>query len=104
MINSKQVQSTQFRPYLKVNNEMISLVKLNYSFVYLMKEFCFNMSCENVKCDLLKRLSDYLEKIDILSLHAKHKINILTKLIYSKLRWNLTKYHLPEAWIVKNLA
>ena len=68
-------QSTQFRPYLKVNNEMIPAVKFNDSFAYLGKEFCYNMSCENVKCDLVKRLTDYLEKTDILSLHPKHKIN-----------------------------
>ena len=89
-------QSTQFRPYLKVSNGMIPAVKLNNSFVYLGKEFCYNTSCENVKCDLVKRPSDYLEKIDILSLYPKHKINILTKLVYSKLRWDLTIYHFPE--------
>ena len=79
-------QSTQFRPYLKVSNEMILSSKLNDSFVYLGKEFCYNMSSENVKCDLVKRISNYLEKIDILPLHPKHKINLLTNFVYSKLR------------------
>ena len=96
-------QSTQFRLYLKVNNEMIPAVKLNNSFVYFGKEFCYNMSCEKVKCYYIYGLSDYLEKIDILFLHPKHKINILTKFAYSKLRWNLTIHHFPETWIVKNL-
>ena len=71
-------QSTQFRPYLKVNNAMVPTDKLNDSFVYLGKEFC-DMSSENVKRYLVKTFGDYLEKIDILSLHPKHKINILTK-------------------------
>ena len=53
---------------------MITAVKVNNSFVCLGKEFCYNMSCENVKCYLVKRLSDYPEKIDILSLHPKHNI------------------------------
>ena len=48
-------QSTQFRPYLKVGNEVIPAVKL-ISFVYLGKEFCYNKPCENMKCVLLKRL------------------------------------------------
>ena len=96
-------QSSQFKPYLKVNNKMIPAVKLNNSFVYLRKEFSFDMSNENVKNDLAKRLSDYLEKIDILSLHPKHKINIVTKFVYSKLRWDLTIYHLSETWIAENL-
>ena len=54
------------------------------------------MSCENVICGLVNRLRDYLEKINILSLHPKHKINILTKFTYSKLRWDLTIYRFPE--------
>ena len=86
-----------------MNNEIIPAVKLNHSFAYLGKEFCYNMSCENVKCDLVKRLSDYLKKIHIFFLHPKHKINILKKFVYSKLRWALTIYNLPETWIVQNL-
>ena len=65
---------------------MIPAVKLNDSFVYLGKEFSFGMSNVNVKSDLVKRLSYYLEKIDIFSLHPKHKINIITEFVYSKLR------------------
>ena len=102
-MKKKGKQSTQFRLYLKVNNEMIIAVNLIDSFVYLGKEFCYNMLCENKKCHLVKRFSDYLEKIDIFSLHPKHKINILTKTIYSKLRSELTTYHLPETLIVQNL-
>ena len=65
---------------------MIPAIKLNDSFVYLGKEFSFGMSNENVKSDVVKRLSYYLEKIDIFSLHPKHKINIVTEFVYSKLR------------------
>ena len=36
-------------------------------------------------------------------MHPKHKINILTKFVYSKLRLDLTIYHLPETWIAENL-
>ena len=82
---------------------MIPSVKLNDSFVYLGKKFSFDMSNKNVKNDLVKRLNDYLEKIDILSFHSKHKINIVTKLVYSKLRWDLTIYYLPDTWIAENL-
>ena len=82
---------------------MIPAVKLNDSFLYLGKEFSFDMSKENVKNDLVKRLSGYLEKIDILSLHPKNKINIVTKFVYSKLRLNLTIYYLPNTWIAENL-
>ena len=80
---------------------MIPAVKLNDSFIYLGKEFSFDMSNENMKNDLVKRLSHYLEKI--LSLHPKHKINIVNKFVYSKLRWDPTIYDLPETWIAENL-
>ena len=73
------------------------------TFFYLGKEFSFNKSNENVKNDLGKRLSDYLEKIYILSLHPKHKTNVVMKFIYSRLRWDLTIYQLPETWIAENL-
>ena len=96
-------ESSQFKPHLKVNNEMIPSVKLNDSFVYLGKEFIFDMSNESVKNNLVKRLSYYLEKIDILSLHRKLKINIVTKFLYSKLRWDLAIYHLPETCKAENL-
>ena len=82
---------------------MIPAVKLNDSFAYLGKEFCYNMSCENVKCDLVKRISDDLQKINIFSLHSIHKINILTKCVCSELRCNLTIYHFPETWTIQNL-
>ena len=85
---------------------MIPAVKLKDSFAYLLKEFCYNLSYEylwNVKFDLVKELRDYLEKIDILSFHPKHKINILTKFACNKLRWDLPIYYLPETWIVQNL-
>ena len=76
----------------RVNNETIHAVKLNDSSVYLGKEFCYNMSCKNVKCDLGERLSDSMGKIDILSLHLEHKINSAPKFVYGKLRWDLTIY------------
>ena len=74
---------------------MIPAVKLNDSFAYLGKEFSFNMSNENVENDIVKRLSGYLEKLDILSLHPTYKINIVTKFVYSKFTWDLTIYQRP---------
>ena len=54
-------QSIRFTRHLKVNNEITPALNLNDLFVYLGREFCYNMSSENVKCDLVKRLSNYLE-------------------------------------------
>ena len=95
-------QSNQFTPYLKVNNEIIPAFNLNDLFVYLAREFCYNMSSENVKCDLVKRLSNYLENRHSF-FTSKTKKNILAKFLYSKVKWDLTIYHFPKTWIVQNL-
>ena len=44
--------STQSKPYLKVNNEVIPTVKLNETITYLRKTFSFTMSVDKVKSEL----------------------------------------------------
>ena len=72
---------------------LLPILGKNWILIYLMKIWKIS----------LEETCDYLEKIDIFSLHPKHKINILTKFVYSKLRLDLTIYHLPETWIAENL-
>ena len=43
----KGKQSSQCKPYLKVNNEMIPAVQSNDSFVYLGKELSFKESSDD---------------------------------------------------------
>ena len=52
----------QFKPYLKVNNEVIQPVKISDSFEYLGKSLSSSMSCEAIKTELIKELAKYLEK------------------------------------------
>ena len=42
-------KSIQFAPYLRTNNELIPPVKINESFVYLGKEYLFDMQPEKIK-------------------------------------------------------
>ena len=48
--------AAQFKPYLKVNNEVIPPVEIDDSFVYLGKSFSYSMSCEKIKSDLIEEL------------------------------------------------
>ena len=45
------------------------------------------MKTEFVEFDLVKELSRYLEKLDLLPLHPDNKCNIVTKFIYIHITW-----------------
>ena len=79
-------RSVQFNPCLHVNNEQIATVKQDEEFIYLGKTFSMNMKTLNIKNELKKDLQDYIENIHCLPLHPKHKINIVVRYVYSKLR------------------
>ena len=48
-------------------------------------------------------MTKYLEKIDLLPLHPKFKIEIVQKYIYSKFRWSFSIYPLTVTWITQNI-
>lgn len=102
-IRKNNTSSVQYKPYLKISNVMVPQVGINERFKYLGKEFCFSMETDFVKSDLEQDVSGYLEKIDILPLHPTNKCNVVTKYVYSKLRWRLSIYDLSETWVKQNL-
>ena len=56
--------STQFKPYLKVNSEVIPPVKLNETFRYLGKTFSYTMSVNKVKAELILHFNSYIDTIN----------------------------------------
>ena len=96
-------RSVQFNRYLRVNNEQIPTVKQDEEFIYLGKTFSMNMKTLNIENELKKDLRDYIENIHRLPLHPKHKINIVVRYVYSKLRWRLTTYDISHTWVKQNL-
>ena len=88
--------STQFKPYLKVNNEVIPPVKLNETFTYLGKTFSYTMSVDKVKAELISDFNSYIDTINRLPLHPKNKLNIITRYVYSKVKWRFSIYKLGE--------
>ena len=88
-------QSVQFEPNLVICREKIPAVESNKSFEYLGKKFNFEMKINEVQEELEKRVISYLTVIDKLPLHPKFKIQILTRYVFSKIRWTLTIYEFP---------
>ena len=62
-----------------------------------------NMKTLNIKNELKKDLRDYIENIHRLPINPKHKINIVVRYVYSKLRWRLTAYDISHTWVKQNL-
>ena len=95
--------STQFKSNLKLNNEVIPPVKLNETFTYLGKTFSYTMSADKVKLELTSDFNLYIDTINRLLLYPKNKLNIITRYVYSKVRWRFSIYRLGETWVKQNL-
>ena len=93
----------QFRPYMIINNEMIRPVEIGESFIYLGKSFSFDMSTEHVKNELITDFNKYISILNQLPLHPKNKLQVISKFIYSKIRWQFSIYRLSETWVIQNL-
>ena len=89
-------QSFRFEPNLVICREKIPAVGSNMPFEYLEKKFNFEMKINEVLEELEKRVISYLTVIDKLPLHPKFKIQILTRYVFSKIRWTL--------WVSNNLV
>ena len=61
------------------------------------------MNCREVWKELEDKVTNYLSNTDKLPLHPRYKIMILTRYVFSKLRWALTVYEFPLTWLKQNL-
>ena len=95
--------STQFKPCLRVNNELIPPVKMGDCFIYLGKSFSFSMNNSDIKTELVTDMNQYFDILNRLPLHPKHKLLIITRYIYSKLRWRFSIYDLTSTWVSQNI-
>ena len=63
----------------------------------------FDMNCKEVWKALEDKVTNYLSKTDQLPLHPRYKIMILTRYVFSKLKWTLTVYEFPLTWLKQSL-
>lgn len=102
-IAKKDTKSIQIKPKLYINNNLISPVEPDESFVYLGRHFDFKMSDKEHKEETLNKVKEILETIDGLPLHPKNKIQIYQKYLLSKISWHLTVTNIPITWIKNNI-
>ena len=95
-------KSMQYEPYLRLSNQRVPPVTIGEGFVYLGKQFNFQMNNEEIKKDIVNNLENYITKIDRLPIHPKLKIRILTIFVYSKLKWRMSIFRLGITWVKQN--
>ena len=61
------------------------------------------MSTEHVKNELITDFNKYISILNQLPLHPKNKLQVISKFIYSKIRWQFSIYRLSETWVIQNL-
>ena len=76
--------STQFKPCLRVNTELIPPVKKG-DFIYSSKNVSFDLNNAAVKAELVTNKNKYFDILNRLPLHPKQKLLIFRSI--SKLRW-----------------
>ena len=82
--------SRQYQPKLYVNNEKIPPVELEKSFKYLGRYFNFLMNDEMHKKEILDLINELMEKINLLPLHPKYKLQLYRYYVLSKVSWHFT--------------
>ena len=61
------------------------------------------MSEGKVKTELISDFNTHINTINRLPLHPKNKLNIITRYVYSKVRWRFSIHKLGETWVKQNL-
>ena len=61
------------------------------------------MNSVDKKSELVADMNKYFDILNRLSLHPKHKLLIISKYIYSKLRWRSFIYNIISIWVLHNL-
>ena len=98
-----QTKFVQIKPKLYLNNKLINTVKIDESFVYLVRYFDSNMTNKDHKFVLLSKTNDLVNTIDELSLYSKNKILLYQRYVLSKISWHLTVADILITWVKQNL-
>ena len=101
--SSSSSSSIQYQPNLTINGEKVPPIENEESFEYLGKQVSFSMATDVIKSQLHSDLMDYIDTIEHLPLHSRFKVMIITRYVYSKLRWRLTVNEIDSTWIKTNL-
>ena len=67
-IKKNFTSSTQFKPCIRVNNDLIPPVKMGDNLIYLGKSFSFDINNVDIKAELLTDMSKYFKVLNRLTL------------------------------------
>ena len=95
--------SSQYKPKLYINSELISAIEINESFKYLGRHFENSMSNQEHKDNLCDTVNELLKDIDSLPLHPRNKLLIYHRYLLSKISWDLTFADIRMTWIKQTL-
>ena len=102
-IQKVNAATVQYSPKLVTNDAVILPVRMNEGFTYLGRVFDFNMDNDAHKTSLVEKCKRILEDIDRLPLHPKHKIQLYSKFLMSKINWDLTICDINITWVKQTL-
>ena len=92
--------SSQHKPKLYINNELIPAIEINESFKYLGRHFDYSMSNEEHKDNLCDTVDELLKDIDS---HPRNKLLIYHRYLLSKISWDITIADIRMTWIKQTL-
>ena len=61
------------------------------------------MNSNEIKAELRNEIRKYVETIEKPPIESFHKIEIMQRYVFSKLKWRFSVYHLTETWVSENL-
>ena len=102
-IKKSTTRSTQYKPKLLINTELVPCVEIGDSFRYLGRYFDFDMSNTIHKRELSHTVTDIMSKIDLLPLHPRFKVQLYIRYLLPKISWHLTVADLTKTWVSENL-
>ena len=93
-------KSIQYLTKLFINNNIIPTTNIGDSFCYLGRYFDFGMSNDKHKSELISLINDLMSDVDLNTLHLKHKLQLYSQYVLSKLSWHLTIASLSRTLIL----
>ena len=61
------------------------------------------MTSDEIKAELKNEVRKYVETIDKLPIKCFHKMEIIQRYVFSKLKWRFFVYPLTNTWVSENL-
>ena len=96
-------KAVQYKPIIKISGQLVPPIEDSESFMYLSKQFNFEMDCTETKIEIFDEIQYYIKKIDLIPINPFSKIRVVESYVYSKFFWRFSIYLLTTRWIHSDL-